>query len=272
MTHGEIRPTDVALLRCPECGGSLEGGLALRCLGCRRDWPIKRGLARLFTEQRVHGTDRLLRALYDAAPGLHDPMTRFLLPLIDGTSEDHLRQNYMPLLELDALPEGPVRILETGVGSGANLPLVRAQRPRGTPTEIWGLDLSEGMLGHCRRRLRREPDPDLRLLMADAHHLPFPDDSFDRVFHVGGIGGFEDPALALREMARVAKPGTPIVAVDEQLDRSNPGNLAQRLLLRAVIFWDPEPRAPIADLPAGAYDVYSMQASRSFYALRFRSP
>jgi hypothetical protein len=41
-----------------------------------------------------------------------------------------------------------------------------------------------------------------------AEHLPFPDSAFDCVFHMGGINFFTDPSATLREMVRVAKPGT----------------------------------------------------------------
>jgi SAM-dependent methyltransferase len=46
-------------------------------------------------------------------------------------------------------------------------------------------------------------------------HLPFRDACFDVVFHVGGINFFNDKALAIREMIRVAKPGIKLLIVDE---------------------------------------------------------
>ena len=42
-----------------------------------------------------------------------------------------------------------------------------------------------------------------------------PDNSFDRVFHVGGINFFGDKKKAIDEMIRVAKPGTRILICDE---------------------------------------------------------
>ncbi len=45
------------------------------------------------------------------------------------------------------------------------------------------------------------------LIRANASHLPFPDNIFDAVFHVGGINTFEEKELAVREMVRVAKRG-----------------------------------------------------------------
>ena len=49
----------------------------------------------------------------------------------------------------------------------------------------------------------------------EAERLPFKVESFDCVFHVGGINFFTDKARAIKEMIWVAKSGTKIVIVDE---------------------------------------------------------
>ena len=71
-------------------------------------------------------------------------------------------------------------------------------------------------------------------------------------------------------MARVARPGTPIVVVDEQLDRERRHSLYHQLVFRAMTFYTSEPRAPRADLPPDAFDVVEDQVSRFFYCLTFR--
>ncbi len=279
-----IRTEDARLLRCPRCqaGLSLEaaGGRAgdlgsgtLACQGCGARWPMVHGLPRLVEADSVQGPDRLMRTLYNLSAPLHDWAVDALLPLVQGGSSASLRDGYMPRLELGALQaplDGePLRVLEVGIGAGANLPLLRRDLPPHMPVEIWGPDLSVGMLRQCQRRMRRMGEASVRLLLADAHVLPFPDHSFDRVFHVGGIGAFRDPARALAEMARVARPGTPIVVVDEQL---SPGR--QSLLHRAgfglLTFYDPAPHCPRECLPQGSWDVLEEQVSRFYYSLRFR--
>ena len=55
----------------------------------------------------------------------------------------------------------------------------------------------------------------MALFEGEAEHLPFRSESFDCVFHVGGINFFNDKGRALRELVRVAKPGVKIVVVDE---------------------------------------------------------
>ncbi|QDE86675.1 methyltransferase domain-containing protein [Myxococcus xanthus] len=277
---------DVALLSCPACGGALvfhgleaDGCIRdgwLRCGGCGEAWSVARGMARLYREDAVRGTDRLMRVIYDGLPVLHDPLTTLLTPLFQSVSEARMRAGYMRRVELGSLTPhedgSPVRVLEVGVGSGANLPLLRDGLPPGLDVDVWGVDLSEGMLKHCKRRLRSGGYAGVRLMMADAHALPFPDASFDRVFHVGGIGGYRAPERALAEMARVAKPSTPLVVVDEQMDPAFRPSLFQRAAFRAMTFYSWEPRCPRELLPPGAFDVTEEQVAPFYYCLSFRMP
>jgi len=53
------------------------------------------------------------------------------------------------------------------------------------------------------------------LVQANAERLPFADRTFDVVFHVGGINFFDQPAVAVREMVRVARAGALILIADE---------------------------------------------------------
>jgi len=250
------------------------------CPRCRERWRVRRGLPRLFREHEVRGSDRLMRIIYDGLPFLHDAACRYAIPLsqlgrlgFDGT-ERTLRQAYLPRLALDRLTprSEPYRILETGIGTGANVPLVLDALPSGVPAELWGLDLSVGMLGQCRRRLAKLRVPEERLLVADAHRLPFPDASFDRVFHVGATNSFDAPAVALAEMARVARPGTPIVVVDEQLAPDRSHSLYHRAWFRAVTFYSEDARSPRHHLPENAQVVVDEQIDRFFYCLVFRTP
>jgi len=217
-----------------------------------------------------------MRTMYNLFHRVHDPAVTWLLPLLEFGTERSLRNGYMRRLDLTALrphSDGrPVRILEVGIGGGANVPLVWRDLPAGLPVELWGLDLSEGMLAECRRRHGADSRNQVRLLMADAHALPFPDGLFDRVFHVGGIGGFRNQGLALKELAGVAAAGTPIVVVDEQLDPDRRNTLYHRLGFKLVTFYDPDPRAPVHLLPPSAGNVIEEQISRFYYCLTFSMP
>ena len=274
---------DVKLLRCPTCGDAMEyrGGLdgtgAIKhgTLACGNEqWQVRRGLPMLYREQWVKGNDKLLRYMYNLFPRLHNPAVRYMLPVMQlGGFEDELRGGYIRRLELEQLQpaqDRPLRILEVGIGAGANIELVLERLPRGLDLEYWGLDLSSGMLASCQRLVKRRGHHLVRLMLGDAHSLPFEPDTFDRVFHVGGIGGFNDPAKALAEMGRVALPGTPIVVVDEQLDPQKKHTLYHRAMFKLLTFYDDDPRSPVAELPPDASDILEEHVARFYYSLRFR--
>jgi ubiquinone/menaquinone biosynthesis C-methylase UbiE/uncharacterized protein YbaR (Trm112 family) len=275
---------DVATLACPGCHASLafEGATTARelvngslsCRDCRRIWAVEDGLPMLADEQAVVGLERMMRIVYDAFAPLHDAATGWVVPLMQCGTEGETRDAYMRRVDLATIATGhdgaAFRILEVGVGTGANLPLIERDLPRGADVEIWGLDLSRGMLAQCRRRLASDPSGRVRLLLGDAHALPFRDGTFDRVFHVGGIATYRDQRRALSEMARVARRGTPIVVVDERLDPTRLHCLYFRLMFRALTFYDPAPAAPVVHLSPDATDVLDEQVSRFYYCLTFR--
>ncbi|MFA1546492.1 class I SAM-dependent methyltransferase [Actinomadura chokoriensis] len=61
-------------------------------------------------------------------------------------------------------------------------------------------DLSQIMLRRARRRTAT-------LLQADLYALPFPTSTFDACLTYNGLHCLDDPATALRELARVLRPG-----------------------------------------------------------------
>jgi SAM-dependent methyltransferase len=280
-----LRADDVAALACPRCRGALHyrGALrderlwtgALTCGPCHNSYAVRNGVAALYHEEEVTGTDRLLRRVYDGVPAVHDPLVRFSFPFAVGETEEQSRGRYMQHLRLERLPDEfgatrrPARILEIGGGTGSNVPLLRRRAPQGVPLEIWAADLSLGMLGLFQERMCFLGDRETRALAADAHALPFPDGAFDRVFHVGAVNGYRDARVALQEMARVARPGTPIVVVDERLDPSCRHSLAHRLFFKWMTIYDRNPHAPVEHLPDGAAEVRVEQIGRFFYCMTF---
>jgi demethylmenaquinone methyltransferase/2-methoxy-6-polyprenyl-1,4-benzoquinol methylase len=83
--------------------------------------------------------------------------------------------------------------------------------------QVVGLDFTPEMLARARQRqarLRREHAAKLRYLEGDAQKLPFPDACFDVVSIAFGIRNVADPAQALREFARVLRPGGRLVILE----------------------------------------------------------
>lgn len=271
---------DLPMLACPRCRAplALTGSLAhgtLHCTRCDGTWPTRDGIPNFIQESDIRGMEWFIRMVYDLIAPLHDLSVTYALPLMQGSSEAASRDGYMQRLDLASLAhtvrQRPARILDIGIGGGGNLPFLERHLPPGLDAEIWGIDLSEGMLAQCRQRVRRGTRP-VRLLLGDAHDLPFATASFDRVYHVGGIATYRDPARALLEMARVARPNTPIVVVDEQLDPAVRFNPYYRFVFRAMTAYDLDPRAPTQAVPPDALDVREEQISNFYYCLSFRMP
>ena len=109
------------------------------------------------------------------------------------------------LREADAHLLGDVagrRILEVGSGSA---PCARYLAHEGA--SVVAFDLSAGMLGHARAAAART-GLQVPLVQADVCEMPFRDNCFDVAFSAfGAIPFVADSALAMRQVARVLRPG-----------------------------------------------------------------
>lgn len=90
------------------------------------------------------------------------------------------------------------RVLEVGVGTGANL----AHYPPGVT--LLGVDLSGAMLAQAQARAHKVGRK-AHLCVMDAAKLAFSECSFDTVVSTLSLCSMEDPAMALREMGRVCQ-------------------------------------------------------------------
>lgn len=97
------------------------------------------------------------------------------------------------------------RVLDLATGT-ADLPL---EILRQAPTaQVVGLDPSRGMLAIGEQKVSRAAlDERIELVFGDAQELPYEDQSFDGITMAFGIRNVPDRGRALREMARVLKPG-----------------------------------------------------------------
>lgn len=272
---------DVEHLRCPSCGESVDwkgkaradGVLHYGALICphHHTWRIEAQLPNFVERHDQSLKDRVVDVVYDVLAPVHDMSVSYLLPLIQYPDDEPVRFNYMQMLALDELPTGsdPIRILEVGCGTGANFPLLKHGVRNLPRVEIWAVDFNTTMLDQCSRAYRNN-DVRFRLALADAHDLPFADDTFDRVFHVGGINIYRDAARGLEEMARVAKPDTPIVVVDEGLDRERDHHPLHRLAFLLLTSLDNFTGAPVDLLPENCEIINVRNISRFYYGMAYR--
>lgn len=99
------------------------------------------------------------------------------------------------------------RVLEVGVGTGANLPYY------GADIELVGIERSREMLARARERAR-SLGLEVRLEEGDAGALAFDDDSFDTVVSTYVLCCVTDERRVLAEMVRVLRPGGRLLLAD----------------------------------------------------------
>jgi ubiquinone/menaquinone biosynthesis C-methylase UbiE len=101
------------------------------------------------------------------------------------------------------------RLLEIGFGSGQLLE--RAWRAH-APALVAGIDISQEMVTHATRRLRRHAaSHDVRLEHGSVEAIPFADGEFTRVCSVNTLYFWPDPQRALAECRRVLCRGGRLV-------------------------------------------------------------
>ncbi|MGH7176096.1 MAG: class I SAM-dependent methyltransferase [Tepidisphaeraceae bacterium] len=109
--------------------------------------------------------------------------------------------NHMSLAESDV-------VLDLGIGTGVSLNYYPSH------ARVVGVDLSNGMLRECKRKIRERGLDNAVVSQANALQLPFADSTFDHVFMSHVISVVSDPIRLVRETQRVAKPGARIVIVN----------------------------------------------------------
>lgn len=132
--------------------------------------------------------------------GLRERLFAQWYPVVAGWSE---RAGQAAMRERLVLPARG-RTLEIGAGSGLNLPFYTD-----AVTELVITEPSPYMREHLRATLAENPPPvgSYDIVDAGAERLPFDDGSFDTVTSAYVHCTVADPAAALREIARVLRPG-----------------------------------------------------------------
>jgi len=104
-----------------------------------------------------------------------------------------------------ASPEPGMQIIDLASGTGE--PAITLARLVGPTGQVTATDLSADLLEIANTRARAKGLGNVATQRADAHELPFPDNSFDLATSRFGIMFFSDVERALCELKRVLRPG-----------------------------------------------------------------
>ncbi len=150
---------------------------------------------------------------------------KFYLDAYKCMIQAHFDYNFAPEAPADIAAEdgevlsilhelsGNERVLEVGCGKGRILKRIHERFPN---CALEGVDISEKLLSYV---------PEfVNVLMGDMEFLPYKDKTFDVVYTVECIEHSVNLRAAVRELARVCKPGGKILIIDKQ--KSSWGRLA----------------------------------------------
>ena len=155
---------------------------------------------------------------------MQTPKAQKVEQMFDSIAPDYDRLNHLLSLGTDKswrrralkqiiTPSAPQKILDVACGTGDfSIAIAKAAHPH---SRITGADLSQGMLDIMQKKVAKEGlQKQISTMRCNCENLPFEDSSFDRVTIAFGIRNFEHREAALREFARVLKPGGKIVILE----------------------------------------------------------
>lgn len=152
--------------------------------------------------RRVSGRFALLRPVFT----LQSPASIQYLDAVRAT--DAARVYKHRALARLAIERG-ARVLDVGCGPGDDIREIA--RTIGSGGRAVGVDCDYQMIAEAWRRQDAVPPENVEFRLADAHALPFADGTFDACRGDRVFQHLTDPALALREMMRVARSGASLV-------------------------------------------------------------
>ena len=190
---------------CPTCKQALRYEPdVLRCPACSKDFPIVAGIPEFLSEELSQSADPELRRMrfIDRMAGIYE--TRLWYPLVLKVYGG-LRSP--SLAELIGLISETVRSVEGIILDVACGPGTFGRRIASPAREVWGIDVSRGMLRQGAAYVAAEGVGNMHFARARVEALPFSDGLFAATVCCGSLHLFTDTLIALREMARVMRPG-----------------------------------------------------------------
>ena len=196
MLPGSLPEILASLMACPNCGGPLAGEGELRCGACGATYPVRDGIPRM--SPGAAQEDERMAAEWEAQAHAHaiyvDPA--FIM-------NDWERAVLPTLFDWIGSLGGVVLDVGCGIGKlGASLTALGRDDVALVGTDFQATLLEEARVGYTAR------------VEGDVHHLPFRDGAFAAAIASNALHHFPDTDRAMKEIARVLRPGGVFVAYD----------------------------------------------------------
>ncbi len=225
-------------------------------------YPIgETGIVNLLYPKELLPDDAREQHLYDQAFLRYDRGVSWVFETLNHSDEAATRKFMIDLMNL----KPGMTALEVGAGTGKDSRLIIEKlTPGGTAVLS---DLSPNMLRLAQEKLPAD-QVDVHYFLGNGSYLPFPDNTFDALFHFGGINTFSERKKAFAEFARVVKPGGKVVVGDESVAPWARQRDSYQTLLKANPLFRAE--VPLEDLPH-TMDQFSLHwiFGNAFYVMDF---
>jgi SAM-dependent methyltransferase len=192
---------------CPKCKRPLRSGdSALHCSECDRNYSILDGIPDFLSgdaQASLAPVLRMARKVDLLAPIYESRLWYQLLLNLAGAGSSSLQS--IASFHAETLEGITGSVLDVACGTATY-----GRRIASPARNVYGIDISMGMLRQGMTYATREGIPGVHLARASVDELPFENAVFDGVICSGSLHLFPDPVFSLREIVRTMKPGAPL--------------------------------------------------------------
>lgn len=202
---GASAVSDGTAYACPACKSLLlQQPEALNCPRCSRAYPVTEGIPDFIGEKLSQSADPLFRRMrfIDRMARIYE--SRLWYPIVLNIYGGFHSLSFPQLIHKVTRKVQAIsgRILDVACGPGTY-----GRRVASASKEVFGIDISMGMLRQGADYVRHDGIPNTHFARARVESLPFGDGFFEAALCCGSLHLFADTEVALREIARVLKTG-----------------------------------------------------------------
>ena len=200
----EIRRATPLSYACPKCKRPLRSGdNALYCNECNRTYPIADGIPDFLSQTSLTPAALHIAKVMDfVAPIYESRLFVSVLVRLSGVRGGSRFMDTIASFHSETLKGITGSLLDVACG-----PATYSRRIASPSRNVYGIDISMGVLKQGMTYIARDGVLGVHLARARVEELPFENAVFDGAICSGSLHLFPDTVLSLHEIARTMKPG-----------------------------------------------------------------